>query len=88
MSVLDVVMLGFLATSILKAPNPEKSSGEMIGGLVMGVLGAIAGAFAASAIFGIRVPFVTIENIALAGGGILFLLLLGQVFKIEKEVRI
>lgn len=87
MMLLDVISLTAIVLTVMHAQNPRQSSNEIVQAAIMGSLGAITGAMAASMLFGVQVAALRFENILMAAVALLFVLFLGRTFPGSVEGR-
>lgn len=81
MMLLDAISLTAIVLTIMRAQSPKQSSIEITQAAIMGSLGAITGAVAASMLFGVQVAAFRFENVLMAALALLFVLFLGRALR-------
>lgn len=80
MTILAWILFGGIAGSLANMLDPAKSSGGLLGSIVLGIVGAVVGGFLASTFLGLAVTGFNLQSFIIAVLGSLLLLFLQRAF--------
>jgi uncharacterized membrane protein YeaQ/YmgE (transglycosylase-associated protein family) len=80
MSILAWIAFGGVAGAIANLLDPHPNTGGLLGSVILGILGAMAGGFLANLIFGITLTSFNLTSLSISVLGSLLLLSLGRAF--------
>lgn len=85
MSIIAWLAFGLIAGVLANVVDPRPAQGGMVGAVVLGILGALAGGFLANLIFGVGISGFNFSSFLIAVLGSLLLLFAGRAFSEEEK---
>jgi len=81
MNILSWILFGLIVGIVANAVDPSPNRGGVLGAILLGIAGALAGGFLANLVFGITVTGFNLTSFLVAIAGSLLLLILGRAMR-------
>ena len=78
MSILSWILFGLIVGIVANAIDPDRNKGGLLGAVLLGIVGALAGGFLANLVFGVSVTGFNLTSFLVAVAGSLVLLFVGR----------